>query len=435
MSDNVLKKSARKAIIAYCLLSFLLLFVPLMSIWQIPNIFGMVVYSICLLFYINIAVTFAARVTIMPSLWKELDPEKYSAIISTRPFTPHYSYRLNLYFAVGDYQTAYNVISSALLQHKKVQRRILGHLLICRICFKRGEYEGIKDNLDQINDILNNNTNAKIPRQCEKAYGFYHAFSNADYESVCALLETSTEKNSKSDTYFSLVSQYQLAVTKRMKGDADEAVALFESIKEKAPKLHLSTLAENQLDYISGTLEEIPPEKIEVTETDPLKSDRKAKNIRLVVYITVGTVILLAIVGNMLSRLNVPKFEYKDFELESKIESTLNDDYEDYQILGYFNIYTDYADKTHSMNIDSLFLVEADGSLDLHTLYKLNGEYKNNLNVKDIRVDQPYEYEIIFVSQKVEFVLTEKERNIPDNSLYYYELDGYYFCVMSISDL
>ncbi|MBO5305530.1 MAG: hypothetical protein J6B12_02085, partial [Clostridia bacterium] len=36
---------------------------------------------------------------------------------------------------------------------------------------------------------------------------------------------------------------------------------------------------------------------------------------------------------------------------------------------------------------------------------------------------------------KVEFVLTEKKRNIPKNTLYYYEIDGYYFCVISISDI
>ena len=88
------------------------------------------------------------------------------------------------------------------------------------------------------------------------------------------------------------------------------------------------------------------------------------------------------------------------------------------------------------MSIDSLFVVEADGKLDLHTFYQLNEEDENHLNVRDIQVDQLYEYEIYFVpSRKVEFVLTEKKRNIPKDTLYYYEIDGYYFCVISISDL
>ena len=84
-------------------------------------------------------------------------------------------------------------------------------------------------------------------------------------------------------------------------------------------------------------------------------------------------------------------------------------------------------------NVDSLFLVEANGRLDLYTLYKLNGEYQNHLNVKDIRADHLYEYENYFVPRKVEFVLTEKKQNIPKETLYYYEIDGYYFCVISIS--
>lgn len=119
----------------------------------------------------------------------------------------------------------------------------------------------------------------------------------------------------------------------------------------------------------------------------------------------------------------------------AQIEATIEDDYDKHQILGYFNIYTDYADETYMMNVDSLFLVEADGRLDLHTLYQLNGEYQNHLNVKDIQIDKLYEYEIYFVPRKVEFVLTEKERDIPKNALYYYEIDGYYFCVISISDI
>ena len=87
------------------------------------------------------------------------------------------------------------------------------------------------------------------------------------------------------------------------------------------------------------------------------------------------------------------------------------------------------------MRVDSLFLVESNGSLDLHTPYVLNGEYGNVLNVEDIQVNQLYEYEIYFTPKKVEFVLTEKKRDIPEDMLYYYEIDGYYFCVMSISDM
>ena len=45
-----------------------------------------------------------------------------------------------------------------------------------------------------------------------------------------------------------------------------------------------------------------------------------------------------------------------------------------------------------------------------------------------------YVYENLF-SKKIAFVLTEKKRNIPDNVQFYYEIDGYYFCVIDISDI
>ncbi len=426
-------KAARKAIASYYILSLLLTLLPLIPIWLIKEPLGVLCYFICFMIYIRIAINFAVRATVMSSLWKELDVEKYAAIINAKPFLIHYSHRLNLYFAVGDYQAAYNIIYSVLLQHKNVKQRIYGHLLLCRVCFERGDYEGVKEQIDQIDSYFKYNPNLKLSKADKKAYEFYCVFSDADYESACALLEKRIEKYSKKKNYayFSLMRQYQLAVAKRMNGNVDEAIVLFEDIKEKTPKLVLSTLAQKQLDYISGTLEEKAPERLEVTENEPVKSRRKAKII-IIVGFCIGFILL--ILGIILMQLDKPKQENKDLNYIAQIENTIEDDYDKHQILGYFNIYTDYADETYMMCVDSLFLVEANGKLDLHTMYQLNGEYQNNLNVKDIQIDKLYEYEIYFLPQKVEFVLTERERNIPKETLYYYEIDGYYFCVISISD-
>jgi len=426
--------AAKKAIASYYILSLLLTLPLLIPIWLIKESLWVIVYFVCFLIYMRIAINFAVRVTVMPSLWKELDAEKYATIINSKPFFVHYSYKLNLYFAVGDYQAAYNIISSVLLQHKNIQQRIYGHLLLCRICFERGDYEGLKEHLEQINNYFKYNNKLRLLKQNKEAYEFYRAFSNGDYPSVCALLEKSIEKYSKkkSRTYFALIRQYQLAVTKRMNGDVDEAVVLFEEIKERAPKLVLSVLAQKQLEYISGTLEETSPKRLAATENHTVKSNRKVK---IVVRIAYCVGILLILGGIILTQLDSPKQKDKDLNYVAQIEKTIENEYEKYKVLGYFYIYSDYADETYMMSIDSLFLVEADGKLDLHTLYQLNGEYENNLNVRDIQVDKLYEYEIYFAPRKVEFVLTEKERNIPESTLYYYEIDGYYFCVISISDL
>ena len=426
--------SAKKAIASYYILSLLLTLPLLIPIWLIKGSLWVIVYLLCFLIYTRIAITFAVRLTVMPSLWKELDAEKYAAIIHAKPFRVHYSYELHLYFATGDYQAAYNVIFSVLLSHKNTLQRIYGYLLLCRVCFERGDYEGIKENLAEIENYFKYNPSLRLPKQNKKAYEFYRAFADADYASVLAILEKGIDRYSKKKgyAYIALMRQYQFAVTKRMMGDVDEATSLLESIREKAPKLVLSTLAQRQLDSISGTLEETTPEKLEVTNFEPVKSRRKAKII-LIVAFCIGC--LLIIVGTILGQLTAPKQENKDPEYIARLEGSIEDDYEEYQILGYFDIYTDYADETYSMRVDSLFLVESNGSLDLHTPYVLNGEYRNILNVKDIQVNQLYEYEIYFTPKKVEFVLTEKKRDIPEDMLYYYEIDGYYFCVMSISDM
>lgn len=273
-------KAAKKAIASYYILSLLLTLPLLIPIWLIKESLWVIAYFVCFLIYMRIAINFAVQATVMPSLWKELDAEKYAAIINAKPFWVHYSYKLNLYFAIGDYQAAYNIISSILIQHKNVQQRVYGHLLLCRICFERGDYEGLKEPLDQIDNYFKYNPNIKLPKQNKEAYEFYRKFSDADYVSVCALLEESIEKYSekKNRTYFSLIRQYQLAVTKRMKGDIDEAIVLFESIKEKAPKLVLSELAQKQLEYISGAFEETVPEQLDVTENYTVKSHRNPKS-------------------------------------------------------------------------------------------------------------------------------------------------------------
>ena len=426
--------TAKKAIVSYSLLSLSLTLPLLIPLWFIDKPILIISYLVSLFIYTIIVVNFAVRVTDMPSLWKELDAQKYAAIINAKPFRVHYSYKLNLYFAIGDYQSAYNIISSILLQHKNVQQRIYGHLLLCRICFERGDYDGIKDNLTEIDKYCRYSPNLKLPKQNKEAYDSYRTFSDADYASICALLEKSIEKYSekKNRTYFAIIRQYQLAVTKRMKGDIDEAVALFETIKKKAPKLVFSTLAQKQLEIIFGTLEEQIPERLEVTKIEPVKSRRKGKIISLIMF-CIGC--LLIIVGRSLSQSDAPKQENKDLAYVAKIEKSIEDDYEESRILGYFNIYTDYADETYSMRVDSLFLVESNGQLDLHTPYILNGEYMNLLNIKDIQVDKLHKYKIYFSPHEVEFVLTEKKRDIPDNTLYFYEIDGYYFCVISISHI
>ena len=426
-------KAAKRAIAAYYILSLLLTLPLLIPIWCIDEPIGVMIYFLCFLVYTRIATSFAVRITIMPSLLKELDAEKYAAIINAKPFLANYSYKLNLDFATGNYQNAHNIINSVLLQHKNVYQRVYGHLLLCRVCFERGDYEGIKDNLAQIDNYHKYNPTLKLSKPNKAAYEFYCAFSNADSTSACAIAEKGIDKYSKKKNcdYFVLMRQYQLAVTKRMKGDLDEAASLFEAIKSKAPKLVFSSLSQKQLEIIFGTLEEVAPERLAVTENHTVKSNRKVK---IVVRIAYCVGILLILGGIILTQLDSPKQKDKDPDYIAQIESSIKDDYEEYQILGYFNIYTDYADETYTMRVDSLFLVESNGSLDLHTPYILNGEYKNILDVKDIQVDTLYEYEIYFTPKKVEFILTEKERNIPKDTLYYYEIDGYYFCVISISD-
>ena len=74
----------------------------------------------------------------------------------------------------------------------------------------------------------------------------------------------------------------------------------------------------------------------------------------------------------------------------------LNDDYEKCEILGYLSV---YVDGSYTEVADTVFLVEADGCVDMHTLYNLDGKHENRLNVKDVQVDKLYEYENVFFKE------------------------------------
>ena len=430
-----MEKSAKKTITAYFALSLLLTIPMLIPIWFINSLIWYIVYLLFLFLYTRIVVIFVARATIMSSLLKDLNSEKYAAIIKARPFQAHYSYKLNLYFAIGDYQSAYNVISSVLINHKNISERIYGHLLLCRICFERGEYDGLKENLYEIDNYLKYNSTIKLSKQNKRVYAFYQSFSNADYSNALALLENDIEKYSKSknNAYRLIMAQYRLAVVKRMNGEIDEAVLLFESIREKAPMLVVSRLAQKQIEIISGTIDEEIPERLEVTEKYTVKSHRAIKAIYVIALVIICIGFVLMLVGKIISQVNAPKQENKDMNYIAALKDSISDDYDECQILGYFNIYTDYAEQTYQYSIDALFLVESDGRLDLHTFYRFWNEPSNYLNVKDVKVGEVYEYQTYFAPYKIEFVLTEKKRDIPNNSLYYYEIDGYYFCVLGIS--
>ena len=128
--NDMKDKSVQKVIASYSILSLILTVPLLIPIWLIKEYLWVIVYFVCFLIYMRIAINFAVRVTVMSSLLKELDAEKYYAIINAKPFRANYIYKLNLYLAIGDYQSAYNIISSFLLQNKNVHNR-------CKLCWRR----------------------------------------------------------------------------------------------------------------------------------------------------------------------------------------------------------------------------------------------------------------------------------------------------------
>ena len=115
-------------------------------------------------------------------------------------------------------------------------------------------------------------------------------------------------------------------------------------------------------------------------------------------------------------------------EYENKINSVICDEYNEYEILGYFNI-SDTADV-----LDTVFLVKSASCIDLHTLYNIEGQIYNQCNFRNIANDTVQSYFCVFDEGiEISFLLTAQKQNIPKDSQVY-EINGYYFCVVDIRD-
>ena len=75
-----------------------------------------------------------------------------------------------------------------------------------------------------------------------------------------------------------------------------------------------------------------------------------------------------------------------DPEYENKINFTVCDEYDEYEILGYFSI-TD-ADAV----VDTVFLIDSINGIDLHTLYRREGHLHNQCNFENIKTDTVQSY-------------------------------------------
>ena len=139
-------------------------------------------------------------------------------------------------------------------------------------------------------------------------------------------------------------------------------------------------------------------------------------------------VILLLAVSCTKDDVNSPIQNGVNSEYENKINSVICDEYNEYEILGYFNI----LDSEEVL--DTVFLIKSASGIDLHTLYRTEGKDYNQCNLKNINIDTVQSYFCMFdEGVEISFLLTAQKPNIPKDSQVY-EINGYYFCVVDIRD-
>jgi len=147
----------------------------------------------------------------------------------------------------------------------------------------------------------------------------------------------------------------------------------------------------------------------------------------IVAFLCLVTMLLL-ITSCKENDVNSPIQNNVNHEYENKINSTICDEYEEYELLGYFNI------SSGETVVDTVFLVNSINGIDLHTLYSLEGKNYNQCNFKNIKIDTEQSYLCMFDESEISFYLTQQRQNIPKDSQVH-EINGYYFCVVEIKDM
>ena len=147
----------------------------------------------------------------------------------------------------------------------------------------------------------------------------------------------------------------------------------------------------------------------------------------ILAFLCIFTMLLL-LTSCIKDDVNSPIQNNVNSEYENKINSVICDEYDEYEILGYFNI-LDTADV-----IDTVFLVKSASGIDLHTLYNIEDQLYNQCNFRNIKSDTVLSYLCVFDEGiEISFFLTAQNPNIPKNSQVY-EINGYYFCIVDIRD-
>ena len=215
---------------------------------------GVPFWWICVL----ITVVIQRRKHIVSVLQKDLDPQKYLAVLEygKQKFPAAIEIIDGSYFA-GDHQLVVDLCTMKLQDPKQKARRLYYLTALARVYFDRGLYNETRELRDRIEGEI---AAAKDPQKLLKRYSyisFLKYYLKQDYEGCKTFFATLPPAKTKLQQISGLFNR---ALVNLKTGDPATAKEQFTQIVTQAPKLHQATLAKRYLKAIEAGEDGIPQE-------------------------------------------------------------------------------------------------------------------------------------------------------------------------------
>ena len=395
--------------------------------------------AVCFLYFAFIRYL-SAKDLMFPLFFHLNAPLHYEILKQGKIVSPSATHMIQAEYFVGNYANVI-LLCNQKLKDKKAKRLWKYYYLtyLANTYFDLGENERLRETCDRFYELLaSDKKREKILKRFENI-PFYSVYVNRNFEAC----EQYANKPQKFPIQKMLIHFWKARLA-LLKGETEEARKGFEKIIAEAPLLHLATLSElalqgmeNETDYkksIAPMLEKEITEPLKPSAATPfLNGFNKVCNIILIVIAVIFMILLF-----------LSKVDWSgDSAYEKEIESLVEIDYDDVDVLDFFDLYKD------DYWVDAMFICKTNDSILIGSTYYYDN-YDNKYDIYyEIQAEVPLSnlmadeftkvtnlYESVTEYCTVTSGFYVNQADVPNENYYFtsFVIDGktFYFAVLDI---
>ncbi len=379
-----MKNNNIRTYLFYCIAIYSIYFAIFIGVYVAFGVWVALIVGAVLYILSKKLVQIAARNTLETILTKELNAPKFKEVISSyKWFSPPMFYLILAEYYNGNYSKAISLIDLFLKKSKSKRLKSAFIFLKARIYFEQNDIEHLKEICDYVevykkDFVVNHNLDA---------FRFYRDYVEERYidcQKFCNQIDKNLNEKSFQYKLVYANNLFDYAAVYYKTGDYDRAKEYFQALIEYAPQLYISKLSEQYLKAIDKKKRiEISVSGCNEQYVEPTQNSNKKILLRVVFIFA----LLLLIAPKLINGYKDYKYNQEVKDFEQKLCIALDEQYEEYYIVDYFNL-------TRNDEITDSFCIVKDekGNYDIGFLTeKSNGEdFEFLCAVEDIKKNNSY---------------------------------------------